>query len=129
MTSQTIEQASASNVETPTNPVDISTKKTKFQESYAVAEQNDLDSVHLRIKDKYRNPHVKKASLVFKVSTEANPTEKIPAKITARTETYLIENVNDVDAFMQEASKVFKDDDILLKTASIAFKMDIDPNS
>jgi hypothetical protein len=114
--------------DTNENILDIEAKKTKVSETYAINDTKDLDSVQARLKEKFLDADViiKKASLTFKVNMQANPTEKTPAKIVSFAETYKIEETRDLDAFIDAAKTKLADEDLLLKNASVAFKMDIE---
>jgi hypothetical protein len=114
--------------DTNENILDIEAKKTKVSETYAINDTKDLDSVQARLKEKFLGADViiKKASLTFKVNMQANPTEKTPAKIVSFAETYKIEETRDLDAFIDAAKTKLADEDLLLKNASVAFKMDIE---
>ncbi len=108
--------------------LDIESKKTKVSETYAINDTKDLESVQSRLKEKFLNSDIviKKASLTFKVNMQANPTEKSPAKVISFAETYKIEETHDLDAFIEAAKTKLSDGDLLLKSASVAFKMDIE---
>lgn len=108
------------------NEIDIQTKKIRFSETYGVQDENDLISIQKRLKEKFFDVtlDIKSASLAFKITMEANPTPAIPAKITSFSETYKIENEKDIDAFI-ESAKDKLDSGIVLKTGSVAFKMNI----
>jgi hypothetical protein len=106
--------------------LDIQLKKTKLSETYAINGADDIDSVKSRLDEKYLDPSisVKKAVLTLKVNMEANPTEKSPAKITSFAETYKIDSHDDLEAFITVSKERLSDENLILKSASIAFKLD-----